>query len=113
MSEHTPGPWTVEDATVFGPICDRICTVDVGDDDDEPTLTGQGEQPHGQGRANAAFIVLACNAHDDLLEALQTLIAHQGAFGAIINAWSRDPGGREKAMALFDQCRAAVAKATA
>lgn len=60
MSEHTPGPWRIGDAglTVFGPPNGNPSPETVA-----PCKT----------RANAAFIVKACNGYEDLLEACKFL----------------------------------------
>lgn len=83
VRNRTPGPWIVDegrggDATIVGLPkwpCRRfgidgewsIATV-FGLSEDNDAAAGEGE-------ANAAFIVLACNAHADLVEALQTIAA--------------------------------------
>lgn len=67
---HTPGPWTVREQ---------------GDANSYALLTANGhwlisflqngELMTATQRANAEFIVRACNAHDELLSALQEMLA--------------------------------------
>ena len=58
---HTAGPWKQNGATVYyeldSGLTEKIAHVSGGD----------FRKPH----PNAAFIVRACNAHDDLLDALK------------------------------------------
>ena len=68
MAEHTPGPWIrcgylidSDCGRVGKHVVERICTVDTG-----PT--------HEESEANAEFIVRACNAHHDLLEACEDMM---------------------------------------
>ena len=57
-TEHTPTPWRTGDLwnTVFGPPNGNPC----------PEIVAT---VHGPRKANAEFIVRACNCHEDLLEA--------------------------------------------
>ena len=66
MSEtkHTPGPWNLD--APFPEMANRIVDADGFDIVD----MGPGPSPH----ANAAFIVQAVNAHDDLVGALSELV---------------------------------------
>jgi hypothetical protein len=81
-AQHTPTPWQVDSgdelaiqsveggaqiATVLGPD-DFLCR----DDDDDEVFEEECE-------ANAAFIVRACNAHDDLVAALKSALAYVDA----------------------------------
>lgn len=81
MSTHTPGPWAAyqkqgQQGTplpqwrIHGPgICGAIATVDF--DLTQPTCAKQDANV----AANAAYIVRACNAHEEMLEALKELVA--------------------------------------
>lgn len=69
-TKHSPLPWHVEGEHIFDAILARVATLDLSDDD-ERTVTGQGETPPGTGRANGEMIVRAVNSHADLLEALR------------------------------------------
>ena len=82
---HTPRPWTISERrsigseyviTAPGAIIGRICS-----------------------EANARFVVRACNAHDELLDALKTLCAP-----TIV----RPVGFGER----YERAEAAIAKAT-
>jgi len=71
--KHTPTPWEVNDDDsgiigTWGPDEDDwglICATD---------YAISSSVPEEQRPANAAFIVKACNAHDELVEALKTAI---------------------------------------
>lgn len=61
---HTPGPWIVNKtkrSLIDSPTVNRIIAETRGESLEEK-------------RSNAAFIVTACNSHDDLLEACKMLI---------------------------------------
>ena len=62
MSEHTATPWMVDP----GDGCDLII-----DAESEPICR--------PGEANAAFIVRACNAHDELVEAAAAMLENSRA----------------------------------
>ena len=62
MAEHTPPPWEIDEhdpAVIWGPDGLRIAS-----------LTGSTIVA---GEDNAAFIVRACNAHDDLVATLERI----------------------------------------
>lgn len=62
MSKHTAGEWGI------GPVMDEsFVIIEVGGTFVAQTVGGNDE-------ANAEFIVRACNAHDDLLEALKAIV---------------------------------------
>lgn len=98
-TKHTPGPWVVEQQA-----------------DTTPVITYQArdiaviETAHGDSKANAAFIVRACNAHDDLLAALAKCVdalLNVPVVGGIYDQQHSDTHMR----ATLD-ARAAIAKAT-
>lgn len=68
---RTPGPWTTKPGTFW--VCD------VGKRDDAPGVWSEAlplagicmAYPFGTPQEDAEFIVRACNAHDDLLAALE------------------------------------------
>jgi hypothetical protein len=60
-TSHTPGPWNLD--APFPEMANRIVDADGFDIVD----MGPGPSP----LANAAFIVRACNAYDDMLAALE------------------------------------------
>lgn len=67
MSTHTPGPWSV------GRSCDGFVTVTDG----TKTICSVGvADMFDQVEIDAAYIVLACNAHEEMLEALRTTEAN-------------------------------------
>jgi hypothetical protein len=72
--KHTPTPWyvSIEDGMpILGANGARICDTDVCDADSELQALAQETQQ----AVDAAFIVRACNAHEDLTEALASIIA--------------------------------------
>jgi hypothetical protein len=66
MTEHTPTPWAVEDTGCGIEIVSGNFVV-------AEILPADGKDPTDQDRANAAFIVRACNAHDELVRALEAI----------------------------------------
>ena len=69
-SKHTPGPWKVIGGTcIFAGADDETRLLAHTEEADEFEVVGFWET-----RANAAFIVRACNVHDELLEALQAIL---------------------------------------
>lgn len=89
MTEHTPTPWTFDGTYVvakFGPT--------VADCAKSPSM-GWGER-----RANADFIIKACNAHDELVKALRDILEVNKDFrDGLPQSWDGDP--------LQDACDAA------
>ena len=80
QAKHTPLPWKVDFADEphwpIGyapgyPVC-RMVRGPVGAD--------------GEDRANAAFIVRACNAHDDLLAAAKMAVKREGDYLGALDA---------------------------
>jgi hypothetical protein len=74
MGAHTPLPWQVygPDGVKWPGIEAASATIVVFgyDDDDEAGVRGT-EPGEPEAKANAEFIVRACNSHYDLLEALE------------------------------------------
>lgn len=94
MSEHTPVPW--EGFPPQDPTMIKTVFGYPGMDDSERspiTFLGSGVKR----KANAEFIIRACNAHDDLLGALKQL-------SAALDEFDFDP-------ALQAAARAAIANA--
>jgi len=79
---RTPGPWVVHPYVVkFGKF---NLGLDIGPSGIAiATVIGQFEKPvvGRNATTNAAFIVTACNAHDELAAALAGLIAHRDELG--------------------------------
>ena len=73
-TKHTPLPWAVNGPVYQEDDTDCVSVFSGGEAEKRP-LRAQGDNPK-QALANADFIVLACNAHDDLLEALETAYVH-------------------------------------
>ena len=99
--KHTPGPWAVDSDTghdyVLAPPLDEneggatiICRMGLESD------------------ANAEYIVRACNNHDDLLEALRSIVVDADR---LIAETPRHALSQPYTV-LLDQARAAIAKAT-
>ena len=94
MSKHTQGPWRVGIRTahskrdVYGPLGELVVLADAVFTD---LATAQ---------ANAAYIVRACNAHEDLVKALEELIGVAEAATALDerdDIWERDTLAIERA----------------
>ena len=102
MSDHTPTPWRVGDAgtTIFGPKRDAP----------SPVTVAALKEAGGAYRANAQFIVTACNAHEGLVAAcgfMLDLIDHTDVRLAIGRA-----GMDTFAKMAREEASAALAKAT-
>ena len=74
MSEHTEGPWWVENHKNG---CLFITAMEAPEGDICDLYHGEGDNidrkgPDGVAEANAAFIVRACNCYDELLLASKT-----------------------------------------
>lgn len=93
MSKHTPVPW-------FS-LSGGYISASVGPDWYSKLVARTQSAIEEDGRANAAFIVRACNAHDDLLEACKEA-AEWLESGANGDAW---------ALAPAKTLRAAIARA--
>ena len=99
--QRTPGPWKVLGGNTIGTSYRPIATIDRG-------FTGD-DKMDAETRANAAFIVMACNAHDDLLAACEALVMFSFSFD------TRDQANgayRGEVRNLQKQAIAAIAKAT-
>jgi hypothetical protein len=104
---HTPGPFTHIGRTIYGAndtaiACTKLINV-----------------PDYEQQANAAFIVTACNAHHDLLEACKLFLAHHnGECVALPEAMEAARAAIAKAKAgggsrmNFDELGKALRKAT-
>ena len=68
QTKHTPGPWYTRHGQISSLSSSHGCTIA------NCNRTAKGI-PDEEIEANAAFIVRACNAHDDLLNALQLAVA--------------------------------------
>jgi len=63
--KHTPTPWyhrPCVNEIQAGPTCRKVAQ-----------MPYDGDMPHDENVANADFIVLACDAHDELLELVRNL----------------------------------------
>jgi hypothetical protein len=100
MSKYTPGPWSVDGIAIVGGDRKDVCLMG------EPALYA-GDSPRVclNADANAAFIVRACNAHDDLLAACEAARSWLGDFHSDAKSWPDDLA------ALSGKLRAAIAKA--
>lgn len=80
-TQHTPGPWRAGQ-TSSGAFIEVTYTTEQGVV--EPIATchqislPRSSDQRAQAKANAEFIVRACNAHDDLLAALEALFTEAG-----------------------------------
>lgn len=105
MADHTPGPWVLDERGIRAPAAETgtysgwtalVVKVDYGRMGNAPCADAD--------KANAAFIVRACNAHDELLAALREMLAELDGRIAPHGYIYRDTGGMILA-------RAAIAKA--
>lgn len=76
-AQHSPLPWHVAEASSGGFF------VDVRGDDSRLLAIAAKTGIRGEAEANAAFIVRAVNAHDDLVAALTQARREYGAFGRL------------------------------
>ena len=92
MSTHTPGPWTVNKySQIITPTREVLLVSGVA-------LPSGNHPKIEEADANAAYIVRACNAHEELVTALKIavpeLVAYYGKYHFAVNV-----------------CRYAIAKA--
>src|SRR3954469_17415903 len=67
---HTPGPWTISSDPL-----------EIADAHNYFAASVRGERPTDRDAANAAFIVTACNSHEDLLRELKVAVDALSALG--------------------------------
>lgn len=102
-AKHTPTPWRVRDNG-------KAYFFDIVSETDEEVVRQFEEPCSGEGgiplRADAEFIVRACNCHDDLLAALRRQLAN-------IERWldSGVVATPKESKSIYEQMKAAVAKA--
>jgi hypothetical protein len=101
-TSRTPGPWRVGESTGYG-IEIRTSTPF------NANVAMAIPWKDGQGKANAAFIVRACNAYDDMLAALEA--AYVALLGGLPEDESKWPECVFNRKAIF-AARAAIRKAT-
>jgi hypothetical protein len=70
-ARHTPGPWRWGGAGRKGTFAERSHVVDMGNPPSAPFAVCYGDRSIEENRANAEFIVKACNSHASLLAALK------------------------------------------
>lgn len=103
--QRTPGIWQVDSAGTYVEVIEDGESVAIANCEDNTTM------PTERCRANAAFIVRACNAHDELVAALTHIESLEkradGSRGMVDNPEIK----AFRAMAQI--ARAAIAKATA
>jgi hypothetical protein len=95
--QHTQGPWRVFTAFVDAEIVTDRPTAN----ETESIVQFKGQR---NALANARFIVRACNAHDDMLEALELCV------DCLADLARLDDG--TPSISALDKVRAAIAKAT-
>lgn len=75
QARHTPTPWAI-DSSGNGKSFAIITSTHLSDmDDDVCKVYGGNNDDDDARKANAEFIVQACNSHAQLVEALKTVIA--------------------------------------
>ena len=93
--KHTPTPWTDSMGMAQRPVVTAVThTADIA------AMSLSGGKSLDEAYANAAFIVRACNAHYDLVEALEATIPAMGTDISDVDI-----------VGVFAKARAALAKA--
>lgn len=72
--QHTPTPWKVAESGTWIGGTDNVNSFKAGFLQEIAELRDH----HGRGRANAAFIVRAVNAHEELLVILKMVLGYEG-----------------------------------
>jgi hypothetical protein len=105
-AKHTPTPWRICTNAQFSSeveTADGSLSIALAHAKGHDLLPDAYEAPEDDvSDANAAFIVRACNAHDDLVAALEAVDKHLKAYGT-------DTIGPETAK-VWDQVRSALVK---
>lgn len=101
---HAPTPWKASGKIIKGNTCRDSSKVTIA------RVDSRGKFVPGCDEANAEFIVRACNAHDDLLEALKALYGT----AVVVDCQNKEQYDHPCGFAptLLEQARAAMAKAT-
>lgn len=104
-TEHTPTPW--EDVIKEDKYGQELLIVHGTDDEYSEVICGAFSNP-----ANAAFIVKACNLHDELVEALKDLLElHEDATDNRKRKTFAEEGIEDYYARVEKQARSALAKA--
>jgi hypothetical protein len=107
MAKHTPTPWQVQTTG----NCPGLVVETDGPDNPVTVADCIGDDlvSPDECRANAEFIALACNAHDDLLAACKAMLKRmEVAYDARVKLTGIAGGGIGKEI---EQAEAAIAKA--
>jgi hypothetical protein len=101
-AKHTPTPWEQSDA--FGATEVGTCVKAVADNNMIASCTGY----YGRDGAiaNAAFIVRACNSHDNLVDALQEAV---DALAGGLWDFGPEQDEHQKCDEVIERCRAVLA----
>ena len=116
ITGHTPVPWTIAGVSV-NPHEGHVIESDSADGRTIAwtcnSLDNNGEEYISQEDiANAEFIIRACNSHDALLEALESLMDLEGVEPSTSPLQSyRDPDAQAEAERVWQQAFDAIAKA--
>ena len=107
ITGHTPGPWTIYDDGGEEDSSDIIMAwIDDEDSGEKYDIAAMLlDRPIGERKANAEFIIRACNSHDALLEALE----EYDLFSQQNDNWS--DGDEFDVPEFVLKARAAIAKA--
>lgn len=102
MSKHTPVPWRVSGGFNMKVRAGESTEIADCAGDDAPKTASECA-------ANAAFIVRACNAHDDMLAACRSAVVYLHEF---LKGWAGKERREQADHDLIDPIRQAIAKAT-
>lgn len=103
MSQHTPGPWRIS-----GCQLGKKLLIEHGDSDTFSPIIGSVYDDEGRlpQKANAAFIVRACNSHDGLVTALKEIATVEGTCTITNGTLSFEDGSTLDLCKLIDAAEA-------
>lgn len=114
-TKNTPTPWGLHHGEKYSRVLMKpdSCTDDFIAEVTSDMTGIEYEDDDANRKANAAFIVRACNAHDDVVAALSAIVSDYLGWAKKIstNGIKWDCDTPEFIPALYDQASAALAKA--
>ena len=109
-TKHTPMPWIVtderHDLIAIGAECRRFSCCVVNGPNPSSYADKAGIAQAAEQKANAEFIVRACNAHDELLEQLKAVTESLNMARLVMT----DPQTRALAGEIVESARATITK---